>query len=311
MKVVTTSLIANGVREIVLAPVNEELPDWTAGAHINVHLPSGNRQYSLTGDPAVKNEYRVGVKLEAGGRGGSRAMHQIGNGSVLEISAPLNNFSLVPSSDPHLLLAGGIGVTPLLSMAYELARAGTDWRMIVCSHSPEVTPFVDELSCFAPGRVHIVYSYGEAARRLEFDDLFASLDARTKVYLCGSGPFNQSASQAFRASGHRPGNLIFESFSKSQQSVAPAENGFYVELALSGRTVWVPNDKSILDMVEASGLTVESACREGYCGTCVVDVVTGKPIHRDDNLFTDEEKESGKVMTLCRCRSEGDLKIML
>ncbi|WP_292427574.1 PDR/VanB family oxidoreductase [Mesorhizobium sp.] len=297
---------------MLLEPINGRLPDWKAGAHVYVHLPSGKtRQYSLTGDPSIRDCYRLAVKLEEGGGGGSREMHQLAIGCTVEISGPINNFALVPSTDPHLLIAGGIGITPLLSMAYVLERAGRSWRMVVCGRSPDSMPFLKELSGFPPESLILIYTYGEPGHRLAFEDLFSSMDPKTQVYLCGSGRFNHSAAHAFRTSASRTARLVYESFSGSQQSITPAENGFFVELALTGRKLWVPRDKSILEVVEAAGVRVESVCREGYCGTCVVHVLEGSPTYRDDNLFTDEERSSQKVMTLCRCRSNGDLRISL
>jgi vanillate O-demethylase ferredoxin subunit len=294
-------------------PEGRELPAFTAGAHLDLFLPSGLvRQYSLCNPPQERDRYRIAVLLENDGRGGSREMHErVSEGALLEVTAPRNNFPLSNAARSHLLIAGGIGITPMLAMVWELARRGADWRLHYCTRSPEDTAFYELLAAprFAE---HMAFHHdgGDPSKGLDVASLLAGVREGTHVYCCGPAGLMAAA----RAAGAHllPGRLHFEHFSVDQSVAAGAADGaFEVEIASSGQVIEIPADRSILETLEDHGIEVEHMCTEGLCGTCIVDVLEGIPDHRDV-VLDDEEKASNKLMTVCCSRAKsGRLKLDL
>ena len=294
---------ADGVVSVELRhPQGEQLPSWEPGAHIDLHLPSGLiRQYSLCSDPADQALYRVAVLRAQDGRGGSREVHDAGlTGRVLEISGPRNHFQL-RDAQKYLLIAGGIGVTPILAMARELSRRQKPWTLIYGGRSRANMAFVDELAAL-DGDLELVPQDERGLPNLDLAIRGCAPD--TAVYCCGPEPM-LAAVQTLCTSHLAPGALHVERFGAAPTAAETrtgADTEFEVELARSGRVVTVPADRTILDVVLDVLPGTAYSCREGYCGTCEVAVLEGTPEHRDD-VLDDEERARGDTIMICISRS--------
>lgn len=281
------------------------LPAFSAGSHVDVQVPGGlTRQYSLCNDPAESHRYLIAVLDDPASRGGSRAMHaQLREGDALTISAPKNHFALAHEARSHLLLAGGIGVTPILCMAERLARIGADFRMHYCTRSASRTAFRQRIasSGFAD-RVHFHHDDGAAAQRLDIAALLSSPQPGVHVYVCGPKGFMDAVLGSARAQGWPPAQLHVEFFSAD---IAPSDGdaGFEVQLASSGRIVAVPKDQTVVQALAAAGVEVQTSCEQGICGTCLTRVLEGEPEHKDLYL-TPEEQAAGDVFTPCCSRAK-------
>ncbi|GLZ52177.1 PDR/VanB family oxidoreductase [Actinomycetospora sp. NBRC 106378] len=276
-------------------PQGAPLPAWAPGAHVDVVLNAATvRQYSLCGDPADRGRWRLGVLREAGGRGGSVALHdEIGVGSVLEVGDPRNNFAL-PDAPAHLLLGGGIGITPLLPMARELHRRGTPVRLLHATRSAARSPFAAEVTALG-GEHH----HDDVDGLLDVAGLLAGLAPGTAVSCCGPEGLLAAAEAA------RPDHVTLhvERFApKAVVTDADADGPFEVLLRSTGAVVQVAEGQSVLDAVSRAGADVPSSCREGTCASCETGVVDGLVDHRD-SILTDEERAAGTSMFLCVSRA--------
>lgn len=282
-----------------------ELPSFTAGAHVVVNLKDGlQRHYSLANDPDQRDRYLIAVLREPLGDG-SQYMHDLlATGDTLSISEPKNHFSLEESARKHILIAGGIGITPIFSMLYALSKSDSDYHLYYCSRGPEVTAFHQELSDgpFSEN-ITFVHDGGDPSKSLDVKSLLAEPDDRTHVYVCGpAGLIN-----AVRDAGaHWPiGSIHFEAFASSgadeihQDGDQPIE----VEIASSGQVLHVPSDKTVLEVLLDNGIEVSRLCEEGYCGSCITDVLEGEPDHRD-RILNDEERAANDCMTVCCSRAK-------
>ncbi len=278
------------------------LPDWQPGAHIDIRLPSGAiRQYSLCG-PIDDDTYRVAVLREANGRGGSAEVHdKLRPGDTLSIRGPRNQFPLV-DADNYLLLAGGIGVTPILAMARELAAAGKPWQLFYGGRSHQSMAFVDELKAL-DGAVHIVdeSEYG----LLDLPSILGVATPETAIYCCGP-PGMITHCEASCAALSLDRNLHTEHFTAPSERVRPVDrspSSFEVELHRTGHVLTVSSGQSILGAVREVLPDVAYSCQDGYCGTCETTVLDGVPEHHDDFL-TESERESNETMMICVGRSK-------
>ena len=278
------------------------LPAFAPGSHIDVHLPQGfTRQYSLCNDPAEAHRYLIAVLKDSASRGGSRALHDaVNEGDVLSISAPRNHFALVEGAQRHLLLAGGIGVTPLLCMAEQLAATGRAFDMHYCTRSRARTAFVEriEASPFA-ARVQFHFDDGAEHERFDIERLLASTDDDgTHLYVCGPGGFMNAVLDKARALGW-PGHRLHYEFFAAEVADTSGDASFEVRLARSGRIVTVPADRSVADALADQGVDVPVSCGQGICGTCVTRVLDGEPDHRDLYLSPDEQARNDQFTPCC------------
>lgn len=277
------------------------LPAFSAGSHVDVHLPGGiTRQYSLCNDPAEGHRYMIGVLKDPATRGGSRAMHeQVQEGDVLEISAPKNHFALVHEAQKSLLLAGGIGVTPILCMAERLATAGADFDMHYCTRSVERTAFRDRIqgSSFASS-VRFHFDDGVAEQKLDITALLAAPHPDTHLYVCGPKGFMDAVLSSARAQAWPESNIHYEYFAAAPVK-SEDDGSFEVELASSGRIVVVPKDKTVVEALAAIGVELQTSCEQGVCGTCLTRVLKGEPDHRDMYLTPDEQAANNQFMPCC------------
>lgn len=279
-------------------PYGLALPAWDPGAHIDVILPLGERQYSMFGEVGAPT-WKIGVLREQDGRGGSALLHDtVTVGDTLRVRGPRNHFGFTPEDGvPYLFLAGGIGITPLHSMIAAARDAGVDYRVAYAGRSRDTMALVDELLTENAGRI-AVYPADEGAR-LDLGSLVGSLDPSTVIYCCGPTRLNDGITDA--AAGF---SLHLERFEAKKFGEPLLHESFEVELAVSGETVDVPPERSILEVVEEAGVLVLSSCREGTCGTCETVVLEGEVDHRD-SILTPEEQAANDVMYICVSRSAG------
>ncbi|OIR07194.1 phthalate dioxygenase reductase [mine drainage metagenome] len=286
------------------------LPEFTPGAHIDVHVAGLIRQYSLCNAPEDSSRYLIAVKREPESRGGSRAMHErLRAGDVLEIGAPRNNFPLDQTTGSKLLLAAGIGVTPLLSMARQLLGRGTAFELHYFTRSAEHTAFRDLLA--GPGfkeRTSLHYGLDPEALREYLRGLLAHRSAGAQLYLCGPRPFMDLV-VATAAMGWPPEAVHLEYFAAAPQPDAVSERAFTVRLARSGASYVIPEDKTIVAALAAQGVDIPTSCEQGICGTCLTGVIEGIPDHRDAFL-SDEEKRAGKQILPCVSRAKSPLLVL-
>jgi vanillate O-demethylase ferredoxin subunit len=288
----------------------QPLPPFDAGAHIDVHLGEHLiRQYSLCNAPGETQRYQIGVLRDVDSRGGSLAMHDhVDLGSVLQISEPKNHFPLVEAKRT-LLLAGGIGVTPILAMAETLAARGADFEMHYCARSPERTAFRDRIaqSTFVDD-VHFHFDSGEAAQKLDIATLLAKPDADTHLYVCGPAGFIEYVLGSAKAQGWPAAQLHVEYFSAAAVDTT-GDRAFEVKLASSGKVVTVPAGRTVIQALAEHGVEIPYSCEEGVCGTCLTRVIEGEPDHRD-MYMTDEEHAENKEFTPCCSRSKTPLLVL-
>ncbi len=285
-------------------PGGADLPEFSAGAHVSVKVPSGLlRKYSLCNDPAERDRYVIAVKRETNGRGGSDSLiRDVAAGAELRVSPPANNFALAKSPAGHLLIAGGIGITPIMAMIHHLKATGGRFTLYYCTRSPELTAFQAELS--APelrGQVTIHHDGGDPARAL---DLWPILEKpKGQLYCCGPRGMMQAVRDM---TGHwSPSAVHFEAFTDA----APKPDGkpFVVRLARSGETVEVPAGVTILEALRAKGLDVPSSCESGTCGTCRTKLIAGDVDHRD--LVLSEGEHATNIMVCVSRARSGELVI--
>jgi len=281
------------------------LPAFSAGSHIDVPAGPGlTRQYSLCNEPGESHRYQIAVLRDANSRGGSAAMHErVQVGDVLEISAPKNHFPLAHEAKKSLLLAGGIGVTPILCMAERLSAMGADFEMHYCTRSADRTAFVERIgaSAFAR-RVQFHFDDGDASQKLDIAALLAVPQAGTHLYVCGPKGFMDAVLSTARDRGWPAAQLHCEYFSAD---VAPSadDQSFEVLVASSGRIVVVPRDKTVVQALADAGVEVQTSCEQGVCGTCLTRVLEGVPDHKDMYL-TPEEQAANDQFTPCCSRAK-------
>lgn len=290
---------ADGVISLDLVdPGEAPLPMWEPGAHIDVCVPDGTRQYSLAGDPADRHVYRVGVLLQADGRGGSKFVHEnLRVGSRLKIRTPRNNFRF-ESAGRYLFVAGGIGITPLLPMIASAHAQGLPWTLIYGGRTRRSMAFLDELAVYG-NRVRVVPQ--DECGLLDLDEI-AQVRSDTHVYCCGPEPLLAAVERV--CEGWESKRLHLERFAAKDMETPQACVAFEVECVDSGVTVTVPPEQSMLDALLARGIDLNFDCREGTCGSCELEVLDGVADHRD-SILTAAERQEGKIIFPCVSRADG------
>jgi phthalate 4,5-dioxygenase reductase component len=278
------------------------LPEWTAGAHIGVWSPNGSvRKYSLCNEPAETHRYEIAVKRDPAGRGGSvDLVDNTAAGSRLEIAAPHNAFELHARAASFIFIAGGIGITPIMSMMRALNTDGRRYRLYYLTRSREHTAFADELEAGAfGGKVVLHHDQGEPSRSY---DLWPVLEkpSSSHIYCCGPRPLLEAVRDM---TGHWPQAAIhFESFVDAGAAAKPDDKPFTVRLARSGERIAVAPGMSILEAMRAHGHEAPSSCESGTCGTCRTTLLEGEADHRDLVLM-DDEKDTQIMICVSRARS--------
>ena len=295
-------LTAEGVAAFELAPVSGELPSFQPGAHIDVHLPNGLvRQYSLTNGPDLTGVYRIGVKLEPEGGGGSRYMHgDVHEGDVLDVSAPRNNFPLRRDAARTVLIAGGIGITPLLAMAQTLDRQGLTWELHYFVQSDNRIAFGEMLAPLAGVTTHVGLSPDRTADELA--RITRRYGPMQHAYVCGPGPMIDTARSIAAEAGWPTESIHFEYF--KNEAARDDSSAFDVTLARRNLTVRIEPGVSLLDGLRSVGIDLPSSCEQGACGTCIAPVLDGEPDHQDVYLKASERTAGDRLLTcVSRARS--------
>jgi vanillate O-demethylase ferredoxin subunit len=292
--------------ELVAAP-GVSLPAFAAGAHIDVHTASGLiRQYSLCNNPSESHRYVIGVLRDPASRGGSvELVDKLNAGDILQISTPRNHFQLIESARRSLLLAGGIGITPLLCMAERLALQAASFEFHYCVRSHTSAAFLERIAATSfADRLHLHCDDGPLAQRADFASLLANVSADTHLYVCGPTGFMDAVLAAARAAGWPESQLHWEYFAASTTDKA-ASHSFELQLASSGKVLSVPADRSAAQVLIEAGIKVELSCEQGVCGSCLTPVLDGIPEHRDMFLTTAERAANDQFTPCCsRARTQ-------
>lgn len=310
MELVVTRLSreAEDVRGVELqAEDASELPAFTAGAHIDLYLPGGVvRQYSLLNDPQERTRYCLGIGLAPASRGGSRYVHQnLQVGHKVRVGPPRSLFGIEPAATEHVFIAGGIGITPILSMIRWCIARERPWRLLYGVRSRSRAAFLWDL---APHRRSVMLHVDEESQD-GFADLRGFLDVAppgAHVYCCGPSPLMNAVADAGVQAGFASSALHFERFS-GESRVAKVENAdkpFDIVLRQSGHRFTVPAGISILETLENHGMGIPCSCREGLCRTCEVPLLQGAADHRD-YVLTDEERAANNTILVCVSRARG------
>jgi phthalate 4,5-dioxygenase reductase subunit len=301
LRVARSERLAEGVQLFELRhPAGGELPGFTAGAHLTVRSPNGSlRKYSLCNHPAERDRYLIAVKRDPLGRGGSvDLVDNVSAGDLVEASVPHNAFELAGKAPSFILIAGGIGITPIMAMARQLNGEGRRYRLYYLARSRSHAAFIDELEGggFA-GQVSVHFDDGDPAKAF---DLWPLLEkpGSAHVYCCGPRPLLEAVRDM---TGHWPKAAIhFESFLDAGAAAKPEDTPFSVVLAKSGDRIEVPRGISILEAMRARGHAAPSSCESGTCGTCRTRLLAGEADHRDLVLMDDEK--AGQIM-ICVSRA--------
>ncbi|MEV6099630.1 PDR/VanB family oxidoreductase [Nocardia sp. NPDC051981] len=292
---------AEGVFALELAALGgRALPDWTPGAHIDVFAGSaGVRQYSLCGDPADRERWRIAIMHEPDGRGGSAHLFRTAHpGTELRVSVPRNHFEL-ESGDEYLFLAGGIGITPILPMLAAATRAGARWSLHYGARTRAHLAFTGELARY--DRVHLVPQ--NESGLLPLAALLA--DTTATVYCCGPAPLLD----AVEAEGARRGLTVHTERFVPRRVDNGVDRAFEVRLARSGQVLRVGPDRSIVDVLEGAGVAIVTSCREGTCGSCETTFLEGEVQHRD-SVLSAVERASGTTLMPCVSRAVSDVLVL-
>jgi vanillate O-demethylase ferredoxin subunit len=294
----------------LVEPSGRPLPAFTAGAHVDLQLGDGLiRQYSLCNDPREEHRYELAILKEKASRGGSVAAHALCAGDIVAVSAPRNNFALAADAEFHLLLAGGIGVTPMMAMIAELQARNADFLLHYCTRSPEQTAFLARLEpLIARGKVVLHHDGGDPGRGLDLRATLSAYAPGRHAYVCGPSGFLSAAKVAAAA---WPEHAVhFEHFSAvpiSEEDATWDQKPFQVKVQSTGQILDVAAGQSIVSALRAAGLAVDTSCEDGFCGTCLTRYLAGEPVHRDA-VLGDAERKS--FVMICRARSRSPLLVL-
>ena len=302
LRVASKVSLTSQILGITLESVSgDALPAIEAGAHINLHLGKGlSRQYSLC-NPGTSNQYyELAVLVEAESRGGSKAVAALEVGDIIEADEPLNHFGLKTASN-HRLFAAGIGITPMLAMARELNARGSQFDLLYRAKSPEKAAFYSDLQqCEFSDSCRFSFS---SVGALDMSAELANPQADEQLYVCGPQRFIDALLDEAKEAGWRQDQLNREYFNAAVPESEEGDQPFTVKLKSTGDEYLIPVDQTIAEVLEEAGVFVPLSCESGVCGTCLVDVVSGEPDHRD--LYqSEEEQASNRQMTVCCSRSQ-------
>jgi vanillate monooxygenase ferredoxin subunit len=314
VRVSQKTLEADGIFGFELASLDgAALPGFTAGSHVDVHLPNGLiRQYSLCNTPGEVSAYKIGVLRDANSRGGSAAMHDaVDCNTTLKISAPKNHFALDENATRSLLFAGGIGITPLFSMAQRLDALQADFELHYSTRAPQLTAFKENLrSARYAKRVHFHHDNGDVAQKLDLAAVLSEPAAGTNVYVCGPSGYLDFVRATARGFGWSDAQIHFEYFAGQAQQTAQ-DQSFDVELRRSGRVIRIQATQTITQALLLQGIHVPVSCEQGVCGTCLTTVLEGEVDHKDLYLSPQEQAANTQFLPCCSRAKSGRLVIDL
>lgn len=286
----------------------KQLPPFSAGSHIDVHLPNGMvRQYSLCNSPMETHRYVLGVLRNTSSRGGSIAFHdQVREGDSLTVGQPRNHFPLMASARKSLLLAGGIGITPILAMAVSLATNGDDFELHYCGRTATRMAFRDQLdSAEFAANVRYYVDDGLPEQRMNLSKVLSLPSPDTHIYVCGPQGFIEVVKSSAQAQGWPSENVHYEYFGAATLAGA-ADRAFSLQLKSNGKVVSVAPGQTAIAALASVGVSVPTSCEQGVCGTCLIKVLDGEPDHRDHYLTPAEQKENRQFLP-CVSRAKSDV----
>ncbi len=295
---------ADGVAGFTLVdPHGRALPTFTAGSHIDVQPEPGVlRQYSLCNQPGSTDSYQIAVLREPQSRGGSQAMHEaVDEGDLIQISAPRNHFELAPDAKRSLLLAGGIGITPILAMARQLHRDGAEFELHYSARSQAAMAFHDWLTS-GPLSAQVQCYFDDQGSRLPIDQLVAQPHDGTHLYVCGPGGYIDFVMDRFRTAGWPEAQLHTEFFTAADIDTSN-DGSFELVLARSGESYRIPADQTVAEVLLDNDVDLLTSCEQGICGTCITRVLEGIPEHRD-RYMTEAEHAANDCFTPCCSRAK-------
>lgn len=285
----------------LVRPDGSSLPPFAAGSHVSIRLPSGLvRHYSIANNPSETHRYVLGIQRDANSQGGSSYIHDtVREGDMLFIGAPVNNFALHDAAARTILIAGGIGITPIMSMAHQLNDRGAAFALYYLTRSAVDTAFKNDIGKFAQ-RTRFHHDEGMPDKQFDLTSLLREVSPDTHIYCCGPAGLMAAVSAA---SAHWPPEQVhFEYFSTATPLETQADQPFEVVLARSNLTLPVQPGETILQVLLRHNVDVPYSCEEGTCGSCVIKVMDGIPDHRDVVLDA-AERASNKVITVCCSRA--------
>lgn len=291
-------------------PDGAPLPAFEAGSHIDLYLGNGMvRSYSLVNPQGETHRYVVGIQKDPASRGGSRHVHDtLKVGDKVSISAPRNNFPLAEAAPHSVFFAGGIGVTPMFCMVQRMAAIKASWQLYYSSRTPQHAAYREGIEALAKssGR-DVVFNYDQVpgGKMLDLKALIGALAPTTHVYCCGPLPMLAAFEEACKG---RPEETVHVEYFSAREEAAKG-GGFNVVMSRSGKTIFVPEGKTILDALLDAGEDAPYSCMEGVCGSCETKVISGTPDHRD-MILTESERKAGKTMMIC-CSGSKSAELVL
>tara|TARA_R110000787_G_scaffold26952_2_gene75109 strand:- start:47160 stop:48107 length:948 start_codon:yes stop_codon:yes gene_type:complete len=300
---------APGIRSFFLEPVDgAQLAPFTPGAHLDVFLDEGLiRSYSLINTTDENRQYHIAVKQELDGRGGSEQMHQLEIGQELEVSEPRNNFPLADPPGRSILVAGGIGITPIYGMAKYLTNLDAPFKLHYLARTASDAAFLETLGAEFGNRFVPALGFDVQAVTSHLEELLSTEAPGTHLYICGPTPLMELGR---KIAAEYPAIILHLEYFTADPALDQLPKGaFQIKLAKSGRTITIPEGRSIVEVLAENKLIVETSCEQGICGVCMTKVLGGTPDHRD-MLMTDEEHAANNQMTICVSRSIGPLLVL-
>ncbi|GAB4347611.1 MAG: PDR/VanB family oxidoreductase [Oricola sp.] len=304
MRVAAVRNLTDRIAEFTLVAADgNALPDWQPGAHIRVKLPgNGDRAYSLIAFDASRqacSAYRIAVQLEPEGQGGSRYMHSLKAGDTVSVTPPKCDFPL-DADAPALLLAGGIGITPMISMASELAAKSMPFEFHYAGRTREAVAYAEELADAFGSALHLHFD-DEPENALDLESTIRALGSGRHLYICGPRGMIDAARKSAGENGIAAERVHVELFDDA--AAQEGDTSFEVELGSSGEVFTVPPGRTIVEVLEEAGIDLVYDCQRGDCGICQTNVISGTPDHRDV-VLSDAERAAGKVMQICVSRAK-------
>lgn len=289
-------------------PDDAELPAFTAGSHVDVLMPSGlRRSYSLANDPAERRRYVLAVRRETDGAG-SAWMHKLDAGDAIRVLAPLNGFALVEDAALHVLVAGGIGITPILAMGHRLHAIGARARLHYCTRDADNTAFAETVRDVFGEAAAFHHDGGDPARGIDLERLLAAPVEGAHLYVCGPAGLMEAARAAAR--DWPAGAVHMELFQPPVRPAPAPGEAFEVLLSRRGTSLTVPADGTFLEAVLGAGVDVDWACEDGVCGACRTRLLSGRAEHRDAVLGTGEKASNAAIMICCSRALPGETLIL-
>ncbi len=306
MELIVTSLRleAEGVLGVELMDRSHgELPPFAPGAHVDVSFPNGlTRQYSIASSASDRKRYWLGIGLAPASRGGSRFAHsELRLGDRLPVGAPRSLFGLQEAAAGHLFVAGGIGITPILSMIRRCIELGRPWRLLYCVRSRRHAAYLEQLAPFADQVV--LHADDEHDGHADLAGALRRMPAGWHVYTCGPGAIMDAVCGHAGGLGIAPDAVHLERFGAGAVQSSDGHDAFQVRLLRHGGQFTVPKDASILDVLEANGVCLPFSCREGLCRSCEVPLAAGVADHRD-YVLSDDERTANRSILICVSRAK-------